>query len=290
MPRAEIEVDVEAAGARAGQAVVGIGEEGRAVELVGARAQHDVDRAALEIAFGHVERRHPDRELLDRVIGHGAARGRQAAIVQAEIVRELDAVDREAVEAAVLAGDLDRAAVGEIDRREGIAPGEVANVAVDRGDAGDVVAVEAGDRAVRGLARAAHAGDHDHVLLTAELDGNAERLAGLEVDVGDSRGSMPGAVTRTVNGPPTRRPERPKVPLASVVVVAGCPRDVGDHDLGIGDRRAARRDVAADARCGFLSECSCRRHNGRGRAKQCDLLHDADSPEADVPLWTTIRL
>ena len=181
----ELEVDLLAAGLAAGQAVVGVAVEGRTLEAVAARTKDNVDRAALEIAFGDVERRNLDRILLDRIERHRATRRRKTAVVEAEVVGELNAVDREPVEAAVIAGDFDRAAVGEIHCHEWVAAREVADVAVDRGDAFDLGAGKCGDRSGRFLALHAGAGDDDVLgsFLARKIDRNAEGFTGAQVQV-----------------------------------------------------------------------------------------------------------
>ena len=75
------------------------------MELVGARLQDDVDDAALEVAFEDVIGRDLDLELADRIERHRAAAGRKAVGVEAEVIGELHAVDREAVKAPVVAGE-----------------------------------------------------------------------------------------------------------------------------------------------------------------------------------------
>ena len=131
------------------QLVGRIGIEAGAVEAVGTRLQNGVDRAALEIAFAHVIGRDLGLELADGVERNGAATGGQAVGVQAEIVGDRHAVDREAVEARILARERDGTTrTGSIvEAGERIAAHQVADVAVDAGYLRDIRCGQNGHRA-----------------------------------------------------------------------------------------------------------------------------------------------
>ena len=79
-------------------------------------------------------------ELADRVQRDRRAAAGKAIGVEAEIVGDRHAVDGEAVVACVLASETDRAAAagGIVEAGERIAAAEIADVAVDGGDLGDV--------------------------------------------------------------------------------------------------------------------------------------------------------
>ena len=137
--RFEIAVERLAARRVAGKGIRGVGEEGRTVELIGARLQLRIDGAALKTTLLDVGRNRFDREFADGIKRHRAARRGETTRFKAERVAELDAVDTDAVETVVLAGDRDGATVGWIKCDERIARREVADVAVDGRNTGNVL-------------------------------------------------------------------------------------------------------------------------------------------------------
>ena len=127
-------VEIGAFDAVALQTVIGIGEEGRTVEVVLARLGDHVDRAARELAVLNVERREFDRGFADGVIGKrqriAAGEGRA---VEAEQVGLGDTVDREGIGTVVAAEAgyaVDFVRTVEADAR--IDADDVADVAADR--------------------------------------------------------------------------------------------------------------------------------------------------------------
>ncbi len=152
----EIEVHRDAARLVAGERIAVVGVEHRARVAVAARTHHHVDRTALEITLGDVIRGDLHGQLLDRIQRHRALGG-QATLLQAEVVGVAHAIDSEAVGAVVLAGDVHAADAG-IEGGEGILLHDVADVALYRGDAFDVLARVGGGRA-RGQRQRLAAGD-----------------------------------------------------------------------------------------------------------------------------------
>ncbi|KAK0330172.1 hypothetical protein LTR94_033871, partial [Friedmanniomyces endolithicus] len=109
----------------------------------------------------------------------------------AEVVGDRDAVDGEAVETRVLAGEADGAAAAGrvVETGERVATHQVADVAVDRGDRADLRRAE---HRCRTLADGTRARDrrcrHDDVAAGAfggQFDRQVERLGDDRVDVGD---------------------------------------------------------------------------------------------------------
>ena len=283
----EIEIGVDvAADLLTGQAVGILAVEGVAVEIVGAGRQDRVDRTAQEVALAHVIRRDRGAELADRVERHRTAAGGVGVRVEAEVVRNDDAVDREAIVARVDTGEGDRAAAagGFLEARERIAAGEIADIAVDRCDAADLALREDRLRAVRRHARARQCrrGDDDvaafFTLGCGEFDRQVIRLADDGIDVGDrlaafSAGHFDGVgaarakirdVERTVG---VRR-------RSGTAVRAG----IDNRHAGAGDRRPVVRHCTTNSRGGFLCHRTNRRDERDGSRAQKQVMSHLLSP------------
>ena len=240
-------VEIGAFDAVALQAVIGIGEEGRTVEVVLARLGDHVDRTAGELAVLNVERREFDRGLADGVVGKrqrvAAGEGRA---VEAEQVGLGDTVNREGVGTVVAAEAgyaIDFIRTVEADAR--IDADDVADVAADRGEGFDGFFTEGLARTDGTLAELdARAGDDDHVFRsgsrsTRQREG--ELAVALQVDedvfdrltfvAGRSSGDGIGATRdETID---TERSVGTDAERA-----AGAGASVGDDDLRARKRRA----------------------------------------------------
>src|SRR5690606_19815859 len=128
------------------EAVIGVGVESRTGELVATGTQYHVDRTALEVAFGDVVGSDLYGHLLDRGERYRTTRGGQTTLLPTEVVGVASAVHCEAVGTVVLASARDSARTG-VERSEGIAACDVADVAVHRSHAFDGVATEHRSRA-----------------------------------------------------------------------------------------------------------------------------------------------
>ena len=127
----------------------------RAVPVVRARARYDIDRAAGKAAVGDIEWRGLDRNLLDRVNRYRRTLRRIAAVIQAEVVVLTNAVDGEAVESIVRAGDGNSVVIRIVNQNARILLNDVLEIAIDVRLAGNVFRIE-----VRGSAHL-----HKHILL-----------------------------------------------------------------------------------------------------------------------------
>ena len=125
-----------------GHAVVVVVVVRRAVEVVGAGLRDDVDGATLEARVLRIVGRGEHRQALHRIQRDGRAVGGIARTVQAEVVVLLHAVDGEAVEAVVLAGDGDGVAVLRVEIDGRVVADHVLQVAVDAGRVGNLAGRE----------------------------------------------------------------------------------------------------------------------------------------------------
>ena len=244
--------------------VIGTAQSG---EAVGTRLQLGVDGAALEEALADIHRRHFHREFADGIQRHRAAGGNQAAGFEAEGVAKGHAVHGETVETVVLAGNRDGPAVGGIDVHQRIAGGQVADVAVDVGHAGDVARGQHGGSAgADGDGAALAGGRHgDGATGRRQHDFHALRRAGHQA-VQRVGGSV---IARGFDGDAVGAAEAQAGGVEFAVGArglhdAGARRGVDHGHSGASDRlRLFIDDRAANGRRGFLGLHGGRQNEGR---------------------------
>ena len=230
--------DLDAFRLGADQAVIQIVDEHRAVEAVGAGAQHHVEGAAHEVAVLGVRRHRGHRELLDGVEVDRTTRGGEAALVQAELVLGRHAVHRDAVVARVGAADRHAAAVDaeargaaeQILGHQDIAPGQVARVAVD---ADDLLNLQTREHRLGALIAVLHAGGRHHqgfdfLILAGQVDDQVAGLADFEEHAVQHLGRIALAVDR------------------DLVRAADPEAAGGEHAAGLSGRRGLRAGRGVD--------------------------------------------
>ena len=276
--RIKVEVDRRTTDIRSGQAVVGITVESRAAEVIAPRTQHDVNCSTLKIAFGYVIRRNLDGELLNRINRHRATVGRQSAVVEAEIVAELYTIYREAIEAAVITSDFDSATVGKINGDQWVAAGKVTDIAVDGGDAFDVLAVKRGDRTGRLLDSTLQPGcSDDDFPLILQHNRKAKALTGAKRQIGDLCAFKPVRLDRH-----RERSANAKAVGTEVAIGVGSAgrsrtrRFVNDCNGCAGNRPVGAFNGTANRSRSFLRHCwrceHCR--DGESRSTRSEIVTD----------------